>query len=411
MSQIQKSSITSAVSIAVALLAVFLLSLQPSTVSALATVESRTGEPIVGSPEDYGYSEGYSSNMAGDQPLISGSGRGRAGAGSGAGGNPGAPMNYNQIENLKQEISDLRGLVEVQEHEIKQLKKSLQDFYVDLDKRITPAARAKSANANANPNASASANAGSSAVGAAGTATAVGAAGAGVTAATIKVGVGGAKSDNKKSGKTKANVAGAKANSKSDAKPGSPSQPVNDIFEPDQAMVDQAEFTGVPGVPGVPGATATAAAASASTFDPVLAKSKTNSANSAEKGAYESAYSMVRSKRYNDAIVAFKDYLARFPNGERSPNAHYWLAEVYMVQWQADKSKTELLDKASQDFLIITTRFPNHQKVPDSLLKLGIIENERGNLETSRQYLTQAKTNHPGTAAARIAETRLQQLR
>ena len=43
---------------------------------------------------------------------------------------------YNQIQSLMQEISELRGIVEVQGHEITRLKQLQLDNYVDLDKRV-----------------------------------------------------------------------------------------------------------------------------------------------------------------------------------------------------------------------------------------------------------------------------------
>ena len=82
-----------------------------------------------------------------------------------------------------------------------------------------------------------------------------------------------------------------------------------------------------------------------------------------------------------------------------------------MVQWQADKSNTALIDKASQEFKNITTKFPNHIKAQDAVLKLGLIEIDKGNVDAARYYLSEVKTRYPGTAAARIADTRLQQLR
>lgn len=356
-------------------------SLYVPSVVALAVVESRTGTPVVRS----------AANPAADRDR----------AASTASSTPN-PLNYNQIETLKQEISELRGLVEVQEHEIKQLKKSQQDFYIDLDKRIS---QSQSQNQSSQNNKQTVSNAAAN--------------------KDIQITPKGKKSSSSitidakpisKPIETKIGVkvdpkaiapkpeinAASKADIKTEASAASkPETKVEPKIEPKMPPTPEpiaAETSAMPVNMGV------------NTSNTATVKEDNNS-NNAEKGAYESAYSLVRSKRYSDASVAFQDYLNRYPQGERSPSAHYWLGEIFMVQWQMDKNKTNLLDKASQAFLTITTQFPTHNKVPDALLKLGIIESEKGNLEAAKGYFKEAKINHPGTAAARIAENRLQQLK
>jgi tol-pal system protein YbgF len=272
----------------------------PSYGAALATVESRTGVPIV-------------------RPSIISA---AASNGTTATEERTARLTLKQIEDLKQEISELRGLVEVQDHEIQQLKKSQQEFYLDLDKRLKQV-RIEDSN-----------------------------------------------------DKQKNNVSAAgkvPAISKAPA--------VTPVTVPTEATDNEY----VPVAPAVVAET--------------------------EKESFGSAYTLVRTKRYAEAVRAFKEYLTKFPTGQHAPNAHYWLGEVYMSQWQAThKTKKELLEKANQEFLNITSQFPTHQKVTDALLKLGLIEHEKGDLEAARQYLTEVKDRYPGSAAARIAETRLEQL-
>ncbi len=292
----------------------------PSCGVALATVESRTGVPII-------------------RPSVVDS----AGSGTAVVEERATRLTLKQIEDLKQEISELRGLIEVQEHAILQLKKSQEEFYLDLDKRL-----------------------------------------------------GQLQTQNPKE-KHKMNAATSTVDSKEKlpdpyalAKPVSPT--IEDVKT--STLVTNKITEVLP--PPAPVA---------------VANENVRVSHPPEKEAFESAYKLVRTKRYSEAVIAFKNYLTKFPEGEHAPNAHYWLGEVYMSQWQANKAKKELLDKANQEFLNITSKFPTHQKITDALLKLGLIENEKGNLEAARQYLTEVKDRYPGSAAARIAETRLQQLR
>jgi tol-pal system protein YbgF len=108
---------------------------------------------------------------------------------------------------------------------------------------------------------------------------------------------------------------------------------------------------------------------------------------------------------------ALQEYLKRFPEGEQAANAHYWLGEVFMVQWQSDKAKSDLLEKASQEFLNVVNQFPSHVKVSDSVLKLGLIELEKGHTAAARLHLEDVKSRFAGTAAAKVADARLQQLK
>lgn len=54
---------------------------------------------------------------------------------------------YYQVQTLQQEVSDLRGLVEQQAHEIKRLKQQRLDDYVDLDRRISQLSQSRASGA------------------------------------------------------------------------------------------------------------------------------------------------------------------------------------------------------------------------------------------------------------------------
>lgn len=138
----------------------------------------------------------------------------------------------------------------------------------------------------------------------------------------------------------------------------------------------------------------------------------TNTASTdTDTSLYQEAYNFVKTKRYEEAIQAFQKYLNHFPTGEQVANAHYWLGEVYMVQWQGNKENPTLLLKAQNEFSNIANSFPNHTKTADATLKLGLIELEKGNMEAAKQYLMKVKSGYPGTTAAKVAESRLQHMR
>lgn len=292
----------------------------PLSVEALAVVESRTGEaPVYASEPEFVARSVEDHATSSSKMMVNAPAEDRA-----------ALLSLKHLETLKQEISELRGLVETQAHEIQLLKKSQQDFYTDLDKRITQSAK--------------------------GTAVAK-------TASKTLVVV--PTTPTKKSSVTIV-----------------PTGAVTPIVSTEEEPLKELAVS--------------------------EKKDETDQGN--EKTTYEAAYNLVKAKRYSDATLAFQNYLTRFKTGEHAANAHYWIGEICMVEWQKDLKNKALLDKAANAFSSVTSQFPGNPKVPDALLKLGIVENEKGNAIAARKHFTEVKSRYPGSAAARIAQTRLQGL-
>jgi tol-pal system protein YbgF len=116
-----------------------------------------------------------------------------------------------------------------------------------------------------------------------------------------------------------------------------------------------------------------------------------------EEAAYRAAYELVREKAFDDAVTAFKAFLADYPFGRYAPNAHYWLGELYLV---LDPPDPEL---ARQSFKILLDQYPADPKVPDALYKLGRVQFIKGNRQRSREYLDEVIREYPSHAAAQLA--------
>lgn len=121
-----------------------------------------------------------------------------------------------------------------------------------------------------------------------------------------------------------------------------------------------------------------------------------------EESAYNRAYQFIQNKDYDSALVAFQAMLNAFPNGQYKPDAHYWMGEIYMVQGE--------LDLASAQFNIVYQDYPQHAKASDALLKLGYVQYSKGQWQHSGNLLAKVQTQFPGTASARLANTRLQRM-
>ena len=130
-----------------------------------------------------------------------------------------------------------------------------------------------------------------------------------------------------------------------------------------------------------------------------------------EEELYEAAYAKIRHKQYLPAFTAFQEFLKKFPSGQYAGYAHYWLGEVSLLQWQEGKADLAWLEKAKEAFAHILSKFPDHPKARDALLKLGMIEVEKSNWDGARNYFKDVKQRYPGTAAAGVAESQLKKLK
>ena len=127
------------------------------------------------------------------------------------------------------------------------------------------------------------------------------------------------------------------------------------------------------------------------------------SASEEEKSAYDRAFRALRETRYADAAERFSSFLEQYPDSAYAPNALYWLAETYYV--------TRDFETALAYFSELLKRFPDSGKQGDALLKIGFSHYELERWNQARAALEQVRSQHPGTTLARLAETRLRDMR
>lgn len=121
-----------------------------------------------------------------------------------------------------------------------------------------------------------------------------------------------------------------------------------------------------------------------------------------EHVAYNSAHKLVEDKNFQEAIVAFKDFLSNYGNSHYVPNAIYWLGELYLTDHN--------FEVASNYFSEVVNKYKEHSKAPDALLKLGILELERENWQGAREYFNQIKNNYSNSSRVLMAEAKLQSM-
>lgn len=117
-----------------------------------------------------------------------------------------------------------------------------------------------------------------------------------------------------------------------------------------------------------------------------------------EKELYDKSQGYVQSRKFDLAIVSFQDLLAKYPEGEYAPYAHYWLGEVYMAL------DTPLLDDAKGHFNIVLKTYPKHPKIPATLFKLGKLWDQLGDQQQASTYFDRVIAEFPGSSSASLAD-------
>ncbi|PLW84044.1 tol-pal system protein YbgF [Kineobactrum sediminis] len=123
--------------------------------------------------------------------------------------------------------------------------------------------------------------------------------------------------------------------------------------------------------------------AGSAAVEPVASANVGNNAPVEQPGeaqAYQAAYSLVKAQQFDGAVQAFQQFLRDYPAGRFTPNAHYWLGELYLVTTPAD------MEASRQSFMLLLDLYPNDSKVPDALFKLGRIHYDKGNRERAREF-------------------------
>lgn len=118
--------------------------------------------------------------------------------------------------------------------------------------------------------------------------------------------------------------------------------------------------------------------------------------------AYTAAFDKLKSGDYDAAIGAFKGFLQQNPESRYSDNAWYWLGEANYVKRNYDASL--------EAFQTVVNRFRASDKVPGSLYKIGVIQDERGETDNAYGTLKRVVDQYPDSNVAEMARKRLQGL-
>jgi tol-pal system protein YbgF len=133
-------------------------------------------------------------------------------------------------------------------------------------------------------------------------------------------------------------------------------------------------------------------------------------APAAERGAapedpreqYKRYYKALRAGNHGYAIAGFGNFLERYPKHDYADNAQYWLAEAYYDQKEYRTALTE--------FRKVVANFPDGNKAPDALLKLGYCYLALDRAGDARDVLEQVVRIYPKSNPAALAARKLETL-
>jgi tol-pal system protein YbgF len=138
---------------------------------------------------------------------------------------------------------------------------------------------------------------------------------------------------------------------------------------------------------------------------PSLTKTMTdNQPNVAEEQQiYQTAYDLIKAKKYNEAVAALQKMLQKYPSGQFAANAHYWLGELYGLL-----NKNEL---SAQEFSTVVNDYPDSPKIADAQLKVGLIYSGQFKWVDAKAAFKKVINRYPGTSSARLAAEQLKQIK
>lgn len=122
-----------------------------------------------------------------------------------------------------------------------------------------------------------------------------------------------------------------------------------------------------------------------------------------EQQTYQTAYNLIKVKKYDEAIASLQSMLKKYPSGQFAANAHYWLGELYGLMGKNTRS--------AEEFNYIIKNFPSSPKISDAELKLGLIHASSGNWSKAKEVFKMVISDYPGTAPARLAAQQLKEMR
>lgn len=133
-----------------------------------------------------------------------------------------------------------------------------------------------------------------------------------------------------------------------------------------------------------------------------LADTSTARAKEDPMTQYRRAFSLFQERKFGDASVAFEEFVRANPTHDYADNAYYWMGECFYGQGE--------FVLAIGEFQKVPELYPGGNKVPDSLLKIGLSYHNLNNAKNAEKTLRQLIDAYPQSDAAKIAKQKLEKI-
>jgi tol-pal system protein YbgF len=121
-----------------------------------------------------------------------------------------------------------------------------------------------------------------------------------------------------------------------------------------------------------------------------------------EEAQYRKAFNLLKDRKYEESIAAFEAFNSAFANSSLAPNAYYWMGEANYAAGR--------YQQAVKSFDFVRTEYADSPKVADAMVKLGFAYAALGQSGSAKSVLQEVQQRFPGTAAAKLAQDRLNSL-
>ncbi len=111
---------------------------------------------------------------------------------------------------------------------------------------------------------------------------------------------------------------------------------------------------------------------------------------------YQSALRLLSARDLAGALSALERFAAAHPEHPYADNAHYFRGEIFYAQRDYRSAIAELE--------LLVSRYPTGGRVADALLRIGTCWERLGDAARAAHYFERVRTEHPDSAAARMAE-------
>jgi len=122
-----------------------------------------------------------------------------------------------------------------------------------------------------------------------------------------------------------------------------------------------------------------------------------------KESLYAAAYEVFKESKYDKARIDFQNFLKLHPDTELSDNAQFWIGECYYFE--------NKYEKAILEYEKVVKSYPEGDKVPYALLKQGLSFLKLGDKSSARLILQQVIKDYPNTNQARIARSKLVEIK